>query len=241
MIQSVHLYALIMPAFQPGSAAVDLAETLCRRSGCMLIVVNDGSSSGYQKVFEQLAAIENCTVLEHPTNCGKGRALKSAFSYLLENYPDLAGAVTADCDGQHTATDILACLDSLRKNPEKLTVGVRDFTLKRIPWRNRWGNRISCWLFRRCFGIDLPDTQTGLRGIPAAFMQILLEKPGERFEFESIMLLESCNKNNPQTFPLLPLPVQTLYPGNGKSCFCSIKDSLQILRVLLTHLTAVKK
>ena len=34
-------------------------------------------------------------------NLGKGAALKTAFNHVLCAYPELAGVVTADADGQH--------------------------------------------------------------------------------------------------------------------------------------------
>lgn len=229
------VYAIIIPIFDPRypEEVINFAEALCSRSDCPLVVINDGCAEQYQTLFERLQNIKRCSVINHELNRGKGRALKSAFSYLLEQYPALAGAVTADCDGQHQIEDILQCVQTLRANPEHLIIGTRDFTSANVPWKNRWGNRIGSYLFKRCTGEFLIDTQSGLRGIPAAFMQILLNKPGERFEFETTMLLESINPHNGQIFPILTLPVNTVYTQDHSTHFRSWQDSLKILKILL--------
>jgi hypothetical protein len=121
------------------------------------------------------------------------------------------------------------------ENPEKIILAVRDFTGKNIPWKSRWGNRISTFLFRKLAGLDLTDTQCGLRALPMDFIKILPDKPGERFEFETIMLLESCNTANGKVFDIEPLPIQTVYQINHRTNFRSLRDSYQIIKILLKN------
>ena len=52
-------------------------------------------------------------VLTHALNYGKGRALKTAFNYVLNNYKDVVGVITVDSDGQHLVKDALKCSDAL--------------------------------------------------------------------------------------------------------------------------------
>ena len=54
----------------------------------------------------------------------------------------------------------------------------------------------------------MSDTQTGLRAIPAFFMEKLLEVKGERFEYETNMLIEAKNLN----IRILEVPVKTCVP-----------------------------
>ena len=112
---------------------------------------------------------------------------------------------------------------------------MRDFSRKNIPWKSRWGNRISTWLFRKLARLDLPDTQCGLRALPMDFIKILPEKPGERFEFETIMLLESCNHANEKCFEILQLPIETVYQTDRRTNFRALRDSYQIIKILLKN------
>lgn len=51
-------------------------------------------------------------------------------------------------------------------------------------------------MFHLLYGLDISDTQTGLRGIPANFMKSLLEVRGDRFEFETRMLITAVQKKH---------------------------------------------
>ena len=152
----------ILPAFEPPAQLVELVRTLRANCPYPILIVNDGSTPEKQKIFTQLAGFDNCTVLVHPQNQGKGRALKTAFHYALTHYPHLTGAITADVDGQHSATDILRCANALMQHPEHLILGVRNFRSQQVPWKSRWGNYLMTGLFRRLRHINLSDTQTGL-------------------------------------------------------------------------------
>jgi putative flippase GtrA len=78
-------------------------------------------------------------------------------------------------------------------------------------------------------GVRVSDTQTGLRGIPRAFMRDLLDVPGERFEFETQMLLETAGR-----YPIEEVPIRTIYDSkeNHQTHFNPLKDSVRIYRIL---------
>ena len=64
----------------------------------------------YEDIFARADKIVGETggrLLTHAENMGKGRALKTAFACILENFPEVPGAVTADSDGQHTPESII--------------------------------------------------------------------------------------------------------------------------------------
>ena len=61
-----------------------------------VLVINDGSTDG---TSDQLALVDNVTVVSHPENRGYGAALSTAFEYARRHQYDIL--VTTDCDGQH--------------------------------------------------------------------------------------------------------------------------------------------
>lgn len=194
-----------------------------------IIVVNDGSSQDYNSIFEEVEQIEGCVVLKHGVNLGKGRALKTAFNYCLEHFPDYLGVVTADADGQHAPEDTLKVADKLLENPEKLILGARDFTGKDVPRKSRFGNNSMCMAFKLFVGLRIRDTQTGLRGIPRRFLLSLMNLKGERFEYETNMLIETKKFN----IPIEDVTIQTIYMNNNESThFNPIKDSLKVLSLI---------
>ena len=161
-------------------------------------------------------------------NQGKGRALKTAFDYCLQQFPDAPGVITADSDGQHTPECILGCVDALLKQPNALVLGCRSFEQKDVPARSEFGNKCTRIVMKYLAGVSVTDTQTGLRGIPASFMRQLLSVKGERFEFETNMLLEAKNRG----LSFVEVPIATIYIEENKtSHFHPIRDSIKIYMI----------
>ncbi|MDD6812529.1 MAG: glycosyltransferase [Lachnospiraceae bacterium] len=219
---------VIIPAYEPDEKLIVLLQHLQEAGIAHIVVVDDGSGSDYRTLFERAEAMEGCIVLTHTVNLGKGRALKTAFNYCLMQYPDMAGCVTADSDGQHTPKDILACMKKLWDNPDALILGCRNFDAKDVPARSSFGNKCTRKVLQYLIGISVSDTQTGLRAIPSSFMETLMNVKGERFEFETNMLIETKNRN----IPIQEVPVETIYIEENKtSHFNPIKDSIRIYMI----------
>jgi len=221
---------IIIPAYEPDDKLIGLMDNLVSAGLSPIVVVNDGSDKrAYGRIFDEVS-VRGAVVLDHAVNMGKGRALKTAFNYCLNEYPDIAGVITADSDGQHTASDIKKCMDALVQNPEKLVLGVRDFDESGIPARSVFGNKTTSRVMKFLTGMSISDTQTGLRGISAEFMKFLLTEKGERFEFETNMLLSTKDLG----IEILEVPIRTIYLEENKSShFNPIKDSIRIYAVFL--------
>jgi putative flippase GtrA len=199
-----------------------------------IIVVNDGSSIEYIQHFEEIEKLPGCTVLTHKNNMGKGTALKTAFTFLIENRTVKAGVVTMDGDGQHRTADVVRCAQALTVPGDSVIMGVRDFKSSGVPRINAFGNTISVLTFRFVFGIKLRDTQTGLRGIRTQHIPMMLKIHGNRFEYETNMLIE-IEKNG---IEFQEVDIETVYTkGSGKhshhSHFRLFSDSVAIyLRII---------
>lgn len=219
---------VIIPSYEPDEKLITLLHALREAGIRHVVVVDDGSGQEYAPFFERAEAVDNCTVLYHAVNLGKGRALKSAFNYCLRVFEDVPGCVTADSDGQHTPADILACMKTLWECPEALVLGCRNFDGPDVPIRSSFGNKCTRKVFRYLMGISVSDTQTGLRAIPSFFMRELMQVKGERFEYETNMLIETKNRG----IPIVEVPVETVYIEDNKtSHFNPIKDSVRIYMV----------
>src|SRR3954452_13966070 len=94
-------YAVLIPAYRPSTALIDLVRDLSGRGSPAILVVDNGSGPDLRRIFEQAALLPNVQVLRHSVNRGKGAALKTGLDHALCQFPDLAGVVTADADGQH--------------------------------------------------------------------------------------------------------------------------------------------
>ena len=221
---------VLIPALDPNARFPAYVAALRAATDAPFVFVDDGSAAAATPVFDAAlrAAGPSARLLRHASNLGKGRALKTAFAAILKAHPDAVGCVTADCDGQHAVPDVVEAIRRLEANPGALVLGCRRFDGPDVPRRSAIGNRWMRFLFQLATGRDFVDTQTGLRGIPSSFMRALLDAPGERFEFESEMLLRAAS------LPLETFGISTIYENaNQGSHFRPILDSIPILRLVL--------
>ena len=216
---------ILIPALNPDVKFAEYVGSLSREDFRHIVVVNDGSDKEFEPIFEEISKKENCTVICHEVNKGKGRSLKFGMKYVMENYHDCVGIVTADADGQHRLTDIIRVANALEENDNRLILGSRDFTSGDIPARSSFGNKLTSKVFALMFGQKLMDTQTGLRGIPLKIIPQILKISGERFEYEMNMLIE-CRRKNIEIFEI---PIQTIYiDENSSSHFRPVVDSVKV-------------
>ncbi len=224
---------VIIPAYEPDEKLLGLLDELNKAQLSPIIVVNDGSEGEeYDAIFRAVEE-RGAKLLTHAVNMGKGRALKTAFNYCLNEYEDLLGVITADSDGQHTTGDIRKCMDALIANQEALVLGVRDFNESGIPARSVFGNKTTSRVMKLLLGLSISDTQTGLRGICVPFMKYLLTENGERFEFETNMLIATKELG----IKIVEVPIKTIYLEENKSShFNPILDSIRIYAVFVKFL-----
>ncbi len=220
---------IVLPSLNPDEKFLGVVQGLVEAGFRDVVIVNDGSDPDRLCWFERAAAYEQCTVLTHEVNKGKGRALKTAFAYVHANRPDSRGVVTIDGDGQHLIEDIVNCAKAMLQHGDKVVLGCRDFNAPGIPARSRGGNKFTSALFLVGCGIRLSDTQTGLRAIPKQYLEQFCEIGGERFEYETNMLL--LMKRWGIAFE--EVLIATVYEGNNEgSHFRPIVDSFKIMKLI---------
>ena len=219
--------ALIIPAYKPAKELVALIERFLSDPEFVPVVVDDGSGAEFEGIFSALPA--GVKLLRHPQNRGKGAALKTAFSYVLESLPECDLAVTADADGQHRYEDILRVVATARANPGALVLGSRKFEGD-VPLRSRFGNGVTRHVFSIASGVKVYDTQTGLRAFGRDGLRAFADVPGERYEYEINMLLTAAQGG----MPIVEEWIETVYlDDNASSHFNPLRDSLKIYLCIL--------
>ena len=222
---------LLVPAYEPDERLIDLIGELKAFTPDPIVVVDDGSGPAYEDLFRAVER-SGCTVLTHPSNQGKGRALRTGFAHALAS-GEAEGVVCADCDGQHRPSDILAVADEVRRSHHTVVLGGRRFN-GRVPPRSRFGNTVTRLVFRLATGIAVHDTQTGLRGIPSDTLAFALGVDGDRFEYEMNVLLRAPSAG----IALKEVPIDTVYAAVHSSHFRTIRDSARVYARILRFATA---
>ena len=224
---------IVIPALEPGDGLCAYIRELQQRICASVLVVDDGSGDASRHIFDRIGEMKGCTVLRHGHNRGKGRALKTAFAYVVEHAGQESRIVCVDCDGQHAPEDVEYLLGLAAVEPGTLILGARDFSEEGVPFRALFGNRAVSFLFWLVCGKWFRDTQTGLRAFDGSLLELMREIPGERFEYETQMLV-SCAKNG---VPIIDRPIRTIYEdGNAGSHFRPFRDSVSVLQALFSEL-----
>lgn len=221
--------AIVLPSLDPDSKFSGVVQGLADAGFQHIVIVDDGSDEAHQGPFREAERLPCCHVLHHGVNKGKGRALKTAFGYVLESLPEVLGVITIDGDGQHLLPDIIACGERMLKEADRVVLGCRDFDAPGVPPRSVAGNKTTSRLFRLFYNIRLSDTQTGLRAIPRRYLERFLSIEGERFEYETNMLLEMKRWK----IAFSEQPIATVYdPEDYSSHYNAVKDSMRIFRIM---------
>ena len=223
---------VLIPAYKPDERLIELTREL-KDNDLDVLLVDDGGQEDFAHIFKACKEL-GAEVAVHAVNMGKGRALKTGINAAMLKWPDMAGIVTADADGQHTPKDILRLIDALHAHPDKLVLGSRAFT-GNVPKKSLWGNKITRTVYALVSGIRVGDTQTGLRALPAYSLAAMARIDGERYEYEMNVLL----KLRDMGLGVYEVPIETIYINdNAGSHFNPVRDAIKIYMVIFKHLFA---
>lgn len=219
---------ILIPALDPPAEFRDYINHLIHDGFDAVIVVEDGSSD--KKIFEDISRYPQVTVLTHEINYGKGKALRTGFDYYRSHFSpeEYSGVITVDSDGQHLVDDVKKLRDRLSSGSQHIILGVRDFDQENVPPKSKFGNKLTSAIFRLFLNLRISDTQTGLRGIPNSLVEPCLAISGDRFEYETAMLIDLGKKAG-----LEEIKIHTVYyDKNEGTHFHPIRDSIRIYRLL---------
>jgi len=175
--------SIVMPAYNEERTIVRAVEEVLRTAyPCEfeLIVVDDGSTDG---TGELLAGLRNdrLVVHRHPSNRGKGAALRTAVSLARGSH-----VVPFDADLEYAAEDIPRMLDPVLKGRCTVVYGVRLFGFNTVYQSLRYaaGNRFLTRLTNVLFDACISDLHTCLKLIPRP-MLAELDLTEERFGLDT--------------------------------------------------------
>ena len=214
---------ILIPSYEPDKKLISLIETI-NRNRFDIIVVDDGSGKKYQDIFQKIC--NKVYLISYVPNMGKGHALKKGLSYIKEKYQKDYLVITMDSDGQHTIGDAIKLSNYAKEHLNTYVLGMRKRN-SNTPLRSKIGNRITKFVYYITTGVNIYDTQTGLRCFSNTLTEFLLNTPGERFEYEMNALLSSP-KNG---IKLHEIEIETIYMDNNKGThFKTLRDSYLIYK-----------
>jgi glycosyltransferase involved in cell wall biosynthesis len=215
---------LVIPIYEHGASIAGVVESLARfAQPC--IVVDDGSAAPTRRELARLAARHSWLELRtHPSNRGRGAALRTAYRAAAER--GATHALQLDADGQHSADDVPRFLEAARSRPEALVLGSPIFD-DSVPWHRLHGRKLSqgiVWF--ETLSRMVRDPLCGFRCVPLGPTLSLLGRvrTGDRMDFDPELVVRLVRAG----VPVVNVPTSVCYPEDGISHFRMWEDNLLI-------------
>jgi glycosyltransferase involved in cell wall biosynthesis len=193
MLAEVSAVSVVVPAYQEAASIVPALERLLavlERSGRRfeVIVVSDGSTDGTAMLARGIAN-SNVRVLEYSPNQGKGHALRHGFADT--QYP-LVAFIDGDLDLDPVV--IPGYLDTIESGIADVVIGSKLHvdSVVNYPLSRRLASKGFRLATRFLIGLDLGDTQTGVKAMRREVVVASIEKctaTGFAFDLELLTRL----------------------------------------------------
>lgn len=177
-----HNTAIVIPLYNHAST-VPAVVAAALNAGWPVVVVDDGSSDGGAA---QLARFD-CHLVRLSRNRGKGAAIMAgAEKAAALGYGQI---ITLDADGQHAPgeAELLAARARAIVGPA-IVIGARRMVQETVPRSSLFGRSFSNFWVRLECGLELPDTQSGMRLYPVREL-LQLRPRSRRYDFEIEVLI----------------------------------------------------
>ena len=215
---------IIIPAFNAKATIREVAaESLLQ--GFPVLIVDDGSTDGTADALKGLQV----EMVRHPSNLGKGSALRTGFQWALSHGFD--GVVTLDADGQHDPSAI-PLLVKAAGNGADLVLGSRFAKFEEMAGLRRHWNRFGAWCMKKRTGFDISDSQSGFRYYSARLLRSV-ELSASGYELEMEILLKAWRAG----FIIYSVPVPPrIADGRATSHFRPVRDTWNICMTFLRYM-----
>jgi glycosyltransferase involved in cell wall biosynthesis len=178
-------HVLLIPSYNTGPTVYETVRA-ARAQWNPVWVVTDGSTDGTPEGLRRMAAADpGLTVLELPTNSGKGAAVLHGLRAAQAH--GFTHALTMDADGQHPAALIPAFMQASMRAPGAMVLGRPVFDASAPLLRVR-GRRVSNWWTNlETLGAGIDDSLYGFRVYPVKdLIAVMRRQPWmRRFDFDT--------------------------------------------------------
>ena len=203
---------VIVPAYNEATVIADVIQTSKRAFAKIkgfdidIVVINDGSRDETSSEAKKGGAI----VVDHILNSGAGGATLTGLAYARKHKYDIAA--TMDADGQHAPEDVVKGIKKIDKSPSGLLIGSRLIDSEGMSKTKVLGNKGLSLITKVLFGVNVTDSQSGLRIYSRAAIEKLDWKT-TGYEFCSEMIWRAKQLG----IEIEEFPIQAIYTDYSRS------------------------
>lgn len=224
---------IVIPAYNEAETIRAVLGEIAREElGCDIVVVNDGSSDGTEKVLASLPV----ATLTHPVNLGYGAAVQTGLMYAAREGYDFA--VLMDADGQHVPSQIRLLLTELAEGKD-IVIGSRlagDSGSYRIPVFRKAGIRFFSFLAWMLGGVRIRDVTSGFQAMRREVFTLLAREYPVDFPDAEVIIMLGLKKFRVGEVPAFVRERQggtSMYSSLGTALYYPFKSLLASVIVLL--------
>jgi glycosyltransferase involved in cell wall biosynthesis len=148
-----------------------------------VIVVDDGSTDETAARARDAGAV----VISHPSNLGKGSAVRTGLAHLLGQR--CSHVLLLDADLQHDPAEIPKLTARAASGAGDFVLAEREFSRDAMPAARFYSNVIGSRILSRFIGTDVADSQSGFRLIRADLLR-RVPLTAQGYEIETEMLIK---------------------------------------------------
>ena len=216
---------VLIPSYNAEGTLKGVLEGV-KRSHLDIIVVDDGSTDSTARIAWETGV----TLIRHSENRGKGRALRTGFTYVMEH--GYEAVITLDADGQHDAAEIPQFVELYRKENADIIIGSRAAQFNEMDWPRRFWNRLGARGVSRLTGTLVSDSQSGYRLIRTEVLRDV-ELITATYETEMELLIKACKKG----YGVVNIPITGhAISDRSMSHFRPVVDTFKICMLYLRSL-----
>ena len=203
---------VIVPAYNEATVIADVIQTSKEAFAKIkgfdidIVVINDGSRDKTSSEAKKGGAI----VVDHILNSGAGGATLTGLAYARKHKYDIAA--TMDADGQHAPEDVVKGIKKIDKSPSGLLIGSRLIDSEGMSKTKVLGNKGLSLITKVLFGVNVTDSQSGLRIYSRAAIEKLDWKT-TGYEFCSEMIWRAKQLG----IEIEEFPIQAIYTDYSRS------------------------
>ncbi len=220
---------IVIPAYNEAAAiggVIDGVKAIFKKSSYYveIVVVDDGSKDNTAETAKKHGA----TVIRHILNSGAGGATATGLRYAEMGGFDISA--TMDADGQHIPEDVLKGIDELMQSKKDLLIGSRLIDSRGMSRVKILGNKGLSFITRILFGINVTDSQSGLRIFSKrALLKLKWKTSG--YEFCSEMLWRAHQLK----LAVGEYPIKAIYSEYSKAKGQNNWNAINIVKTLISR------